>query len=42
MKMPGWYDILDIGSIDKGEDEAGLEESKTYSAFYGLCFNRID
>ena len=30
MKMPGWYDILDIGSIDKGEDEAGLEASKSY------------
>lgn len=36
MKMPGWYDIFEMGSIAKGEDKDGLDASKTYSMFYAL------
>lgn len=30
MRMTAWYDIMNIASIEDGEDEAGLDASKEY------------
>lgn len=33
MKMPGWYDIIEIGTAAKGEDKVGLDASREYRTF---------
>jgi predicted esterase len=39
MRMPGWYDITSLNSIDRGEDEVGVTQSKGY--LHGLIRQEI-
>lgn len=44
MKMPGWYDIIQMGTAAAGEDKVGLDASREYRTFsaLGLHFLRLD
>jgi predicted esterase len=39
MRMPGWYDITSLTSIDRSEDESGITQSKGY--LHGLIRREI-
>lgn len=40
MSMPGWYDILDFGDLQAGQDEVGILRSRDY--FHGLIKSEVD